>query len=127
MYMSTFKGGFNSERSSFGLKSSKMGGKSLRLVISLQVDSAQGSDLAPISGDLSHIGKVSEIKPPLVKFIYPEKAKFFCKISNVDLTGTTYDKSTLEISQNFVAFSEYINFMYKVYSLEDPTDINKCP
>ena len=110
MYMSTFKGGFNSERSSFGLKSSKMGGKSLRLVISLQVDSAQGSDLAPISGDLSHIGKVSEIKPPLVKFIYSEKAKFFCEISTLDLTVCTEVKIKVEISQNFVAFSESTNF-----------------
>ena len=30
-----------------------------------------------------------------------------CKISTVDLTGTTLDKSTVEILQNFVAFSEY--------------------
>ena len=34
-----------------------------------------------------------------VKFIYSEKAKNFC------------DKSTVEISQNFVAFSEYMNFL----------------
>jgi hypothetical protein len=32
------------------------------------------------------------------------------KISTVDLTVTTYDKSTVEILQNFVAFSEYMNF-----------------
>ena len=36
------------------------------------------------------------------------------KISTVDLTGTTWDKSTLEISQNCVAFSEYMNFTYLV-------------
>ena len=46
-----------------------------------------------------------------VKFIYSEKATKFCKISTVDLTVTTQDKSTLEISQNFVAFSEYMNFI----------------
>ena len=32
------------------------------------------------------------------------------RIAWQDLTGTTYDKSTVEISQNFVAFSEYMNF-----------------
>ena len=47
-----------------------------------------------------------------VKFIYSEKARKFCKISTVDLTGTTEDKSAVEISQNFVAFSEYMNFIH---------------
>ena len=46
----------------------------------------------------------------LLKFIYCEKATKFCKLSVVDLTGTTKDKSTVEIFQNFVAFSEYMNF-----------------
>ena len=40
-----------------------------------------------------------------LKFIYSEKATKFCEISTEDLTGTTVD-----ISQNFVAFSEYMNF-----------------
>ena len=38
-----------------------------------------------------------------------------CEISTVDLTGTTQDKSTLEILQNFVAFSEYMNFKMTYY------------
>ena len=46
----------------------------------------------------------------LLKFVYSEKATKFCEISTVDLTGTTSDKSTVEIAQNFVAFSEYMNF-----------------
>ena len=45
-----------------------------------------------------------------VKFIYSEKATKFCEIFTLLLTGTTYDKSKVEISQNFVAFSEYMNF-----------------
>ena len=45
-----------------------------------------------------------------VKFIYSEKARKFCEISTVDLTVTTEDKFKVEISQNFVAFSEYMNF-----------------
>ena len=43
-------------------------------------------------------------------FMYFEKATQFCEISTVDLTGTTQDKSTVEISQNFVAISKYMNF-----------------
>ena len=42
----------------------------------------------------------------VVKFIYSEKATKFCEISTLLLTGTTYDKIKVDISQNFVAFSE---------------------
>ena len=45
-----------------------------------------------------------------IKFIYSEKATNFCKISTVDLSYVETVKSTVEISQNFVAFSEYMNF-----------------
>ena len=45
-----------------------------------------------------------------VKFIYFEETTKVCEISTVDLTVTTQDKSTVEISQKFVAFSEYMNF-----------------
>ena len=41
-----------------------------------------------------------------VKFIYSEKATNFFEISTLLLTGT----SKVEISQNFVTFSEYMNF-----------------
>ena len=46
----------------------------------------------------------------MLKFMYSEKATKFCEISTVDLTGNTQDKSMVEIQQNFVAFSEYMNF-----------------
>ena len=45
-----------------------------------------------------------------IKFIYFEKATNFCEISTVDLSYVVTVKSTVEISQNFVAFSEYMNF-----------------
>ena len=45
-----------------------------------------------------------------LKFIYCEKATKFCEISTVDLSYVVPVKSTVEISQNFVAFSEYMNF-----------------
>ena len=34
----------------------------------------------------------------------------FCEISTVDLSYVLKVKSTVEILQNFVAFSEYMNF-----------------
>ena len=42
-----------------------------------------------------------------LKFIYSEKPPKFCEISNLLYS---VDKSKVEISQNFVAFSEYTNF-----------------
>ena len=45
-----------------------------------------------------------------LKFIYPEKATKFCEISTLFLSVCTVDKIRVEISQNFVAFSEYTNF-----------------
>ena len=46
----------------------------------------------------------------VLKFIYSEKATNFCEISTVDLSYVVTIKYTVEISQNFVAFSEYMNF-----------------
>ena len=46
----------------------------------------------------------------LLKFIYSEKATEFCEISPLLLTVCTAVKSKVKISQNFVAFSEYMNF-----------------
>ena len=39
--------------------------------------------------------------------VYSEKATNVCEISTIDLSYVVTVKSTLEISQNFVAFSEY--------------------
>ena len=50
----------------------------------------------------------------LIKFIYSEKTTQFCEISTVDLSYVLPVKSTLEILQNFVAFSEYLNFNLKI-------------
>ena len=46
----------------------------------------------------------------MLKFIYSEKATKFCEISIVDLSYVVPVKSMVEISQNFVASSEYMNF-----------------
>ena len=50
-----------------------------------------------------------------LKFIYSEKASKFCKISTLLLTGTAKDKSKVKILQNFVAFSEYMNFTNEIH------------
>ena len=47
----------------------------------------------------------------LLKFIYSEKATTFCEISTIYLSYVVTVKFTLDISLNFVAFSEYMNFI----------------
>ena len=56
-------------------------------------------------------GPIGPPKCCLLKSIYSEKATKFCKFSIVDLSYVVPVKSTVEISQNFVDFSEYMNFM----------------
>ena len=46
----------------------------------------------------------------VLKFIYSEKATKFCEILALLLTTVHTVKSKVKISQNFVAFSEYMNF-----------------
>ena len=45
-----------------------------------------------------------------VKFIYSEKSTKFCKIFTLLLIVCTVVKSKGKVSQNFVAFSDYMNF-----------------
>ena len=52
-------------------------------------------------------GQIAQV---ILKFIYFEKATKICEISTLDLTVCTVVKFKVEISQNFVAFSEYMNF-----------------
>ena len=46
-----------------------------------------------------------------------------CGISTLLSTGTTWDKRKVGISQNFVAFSEYVNFNYCILAVGSYT---KC-
>ena len=48
-----------------------------------------------------------------LKFIYSEKATNFDKISTIDLSYVVTVKSTVEISQNFVDYSEYMNINFR--------------
>ena len=52
-----------------------------------------------------------------VKFIYSEKATKICEIFSLLLSYAVPVKSKVKIAQNFVAFSEYMNF--KVHSFLD--------
>ena len=52
----------------------------------------------------------TSLKHYSLKFIYSEKPTKFCKISTLLLSYVVPVKSKVEISQNFVAFSEYMNF-----------------
>ena len=45
-----------------------------------------------------------------MQFIYSEKATKFCEISTLLLSYVVPVKSKVAISQNFVAFSDYMNF-----------------
>ena len=45
-----------------------------------------------------------------LKFIFSEKATKFCEIFTLLLSYVVPVKSKMDISQNFVAFSEYMNF-----------------
>ena len=49
------------------------------------------------------------------KFIYSEKAKQFCEIFTLLLSYLVPVKSKVEISQNCLAFSEYMNFNKTVH------------
>ena len=49
-----------------------------------------------------------------LKFAYSEKATKFCEIFSLLLSYLVPVKSKVKISQNFVAFSEYMNFKYLV-------------
>ena len=47
----------------------------------------------------------------VIKFIYYERATKFDEISTVDLSYVVTVESAVEISQNVVVYSEYMNFI----------------
>ena len=62
-----------------------------------------------------------------VKFMYSEKATKFCEIFPLLLTTVHTVKSKGKILQNFVAFSEYMNFKtkYRVVELREKNLISR--
>ena len=64
---------------------------------------------------------MSTIKTGILKFIYSEKATKFCEIFPLLLTTVHTVKSKGNISQNFVAFSEYMNCNCTVHRLDSKT------
>ena len=51
-----------------------------------------------------------------LKFIYSEKATKFCEIFILLLSYVVTVKSKVNISQNFVAISEYMNFKQEFFN-----------
>ena len=49
-----------------------------------------------------------------LKFTYSEKPTKFCEIFTLLLSYVVPVKSEVKISQNFVGFSEYVNFKVKI-------------
>ena len=72
---------------------------------------------------LLHFAKISSI----AKFIYSEKATKFCEIFTLLLTTVHTVKSKVKISQNFVAFSEYMNFKWAVWAEQHAQVGTECP
>ena len=65
-----------------------------------------------------------------LKFICSENATKFCEIFTLLLSSVVPVKSKVKISQNFVAFSEYMNFNFHegktwlhIYFDSDPNDV----
>ena len=67
----------------------------------------------------------SRIYLEFLKFIYSEKATKFCEIFPLLLTVCTVVKSKGTISQNFVAFSECMNFTIFLF-MSFVTKVNVC-
>ena len=53
----------------------------------------------------------------MLQFINSEKATKFSETFSLLLSYVVPVKSKLKISQNFVAFSEYMNFKVKIFSI----------
>ena len=80
-----------------------------------QIQLANGRALKSIFSHLVLYKKGASWK---VKFIYSEMATHFCEISTVDLSYVVMVKSTVDILQKCVAFSEYMNFTWYAFFID---------
>ena len=79
------------------------------------------SDINPISFKVTIALKKFLRNTQSLKFIYSEKATKFCEIFTLLLSYVVPVKSKVKISQNLVAFSEYMNFngsRFEIYLLK---------
>ena len=85
-------------------------GKSANIVWGLDASAAKAMCyLSRPIGKTNYFNQVFQSKIILgVKFIYSEKATKYCEISTIDLFYVVPVKFTVELLQNFVAFSEYV-------------------
>ena len=58
----------------------------------------------------NRLSRTSYFLESYIKFLYSEKATKFCEIFTLLLTLCTVVKSKVKITQNFLAFSDYMNF-----------------
>ena len=61
-------------------------------------------------------------KNTYIKLIYSEKATIFFKISTVDLSYVVPVRSRVDISQNFMALSDYMSFKMCPQKFEKPKE-----
>ena len=79
-------------------------------IFCLLKNSPIGSKIGEHSGFVVKNQLLDPVKIFLKKFIYSEQATKFCEIFTLLLSYVVPVKSKVKISQNFVAFSEYMNF-----------------
>ena len=72
------------------------------------------TEIPPLLADM--MTKNFDFNASSLKFIYSEKATKFCEIFPLlfFLSVCTVEKSKWKILQNFVAFSEYMNFIFGI-------------
>ena len=88
----------------------------IRKWLALSLDTKNERKMLPqLESFSSGIENLNYVQPIFeqVKFVYSKKATKFCKIVTLLLSTEHTDKSKVKISQNFVAFSEYMNFIKK--------------
>ena len=69
-------------------------------------------------GRFENLGSNLYLNNLKVKFNNSEKATKFCQIFTLLLSYVVPVKSKVMISQNFVAFSEYMNFIFSIYLIQ---------
>ena len=77
------------------------------------------SNCRPVASydNFSRFSNCRYIEKNILKFMYFEKATKFCEIFTFLLSFVVLVKSKVNISQNFEAFSEYLNFTICMFAL----------
>ena len=113
-FWSIFNSGLKWKRSQAEPSRAELNNLQLRLITSIKVSICVRKELCVIEKCQETFWILANSKQDqyfsVIKFIYYEKVTKICEISTLLLSVCTVDKSKVEISQNFVAFSDYTNF-----------------